>query len=193
MDRSRNDGAEDGSRHDGRGWGGNYNPQAQPITIDQATDNVRRYIGSYGGNLVLTEVMDFAQNFYAEVAEKDSGIHAMELLVDKYTGRIYPEPGPNMMWNSKYGMMGSMMGRWYSQATPTMSVSAAQAQTIAQQYLDANLSGLTADKAETFYGYYTLHTLKDGRIEGMLSVNGYTGAVWYHTWHGQFVDMKEFD
>jgi hypothetical protein len=25
----------------------------------------------------------------------------------------------------------------------------------------------------------------------MLSVNGYTGAVWYHTWHGPFVAMEE--
>jgi len=27
----------------------------------------------------------------------------------------------------------------------------------------------------------------------MLSVNGYTGAVWYHTWHGSFLGMKEHD
>ena len=179
----------------GGGWGnwGNYNPLSQPITIDQAADAARRYISAYSGRLILTEVMDFAQNFYAEVEEKDTGIHAMELLVDKYTGWVYPEMGPNMMWNSKYGMMGRMFGSQYSQAIPTMPVSAAQAQTLAQQYLDANFSGLTAAEAETFYGYYTLHTLKDGRIEGMLSVNGYTGAVWYHTWHGQFIGIKEFD
>ena len=41
----------------------------------------------------------------------------MELLVGKNTGAVYPEPGPNMMWNTKYGMMtggsgggGPMMG-----------------------------------------------------------------------------------
>ncbi len=27
----------------------------------------------------------------------------------------------------------------------------------------------------------------------MLSVNGYGGEVWYHDWHGQFVDMMELD
>ena len=26
---------------------------------------------------------------------------------------------------------------------------------------------------------------------GMLSVNGYTGQVWYHTWHGPFVQLKD--
>ena len=30
-------------------------------------------------------------------------------------------------------------------------------------------------------------------IEGVLSVNGYTGEVWYHTWHGPFIGMKELE
>jgi hypothetical protein len=37
-------------------------------------------------------------------------IGAMELLIDKPYGTVYPEPGPNMMWNAKYGMMA---GRGY--------------------------------------------------------------------------------
>ena len=64
---------------------------------------------------------------------------------------------------------------------------------MSQQYLDINLPGLTVAEADTFYGYYTLHTLKNGQFEGMLSVNGYTGAIWYHTWHGPFLAMKEYD
>jgi hypothetical protein len=172
----------------GGGWS-NYNPDAKPVTIDQAADVARRYLNAYGGNLTLTEAMDFAWNFYAEAKEEDTGIHAMELLIDKHTGQVYPEMGPNMMWNTKYGIMG---GR-FSEPTATMPVNAEQAKTIAQQYLDNNLSGLTAAEADTFYGYYTLHTLKDGQIVGMLSVNGYNGAVWYHTWHGPFITMKEFE
>jgi len=172
----------------GRGWG-SYNPDAKPITIDQAADAVRSYLNTYGEKLALTEIMDFAWNYYAEVKEEDTGIHAMELLIDKQTGQVYHEMGPNMMWNTKYGMMGNR----FSKPTATMSVSAEQAENIAQQYLDSTLPGLTADEAETFYGYYTLHTLKDGKIVGMLSVNGYNGAVWYHTWHGPFIGMKEFE
>jgi hypothetical protein len=50
--------------------------------------------------------------------------------------------------------------------------------------------GTAADEeADAFYGYYTLHVLTDGKMTGVLSVNGYTGQVWYHTWHGAFVDM----
>ena len=48
------------------------------------------------------------------------------------------------------------------------------------------------DGTDAFYGYYTLHTLRDGQIEGMLSVNGYRGGVWYHDWHGSFIGMEEF-
>jgi len=180
----------------GGSWGSyNPNPNAKPITIDQAADAVKGYLSAYyGERLTLAEVMDFAWNYYAEVEEKDTGIHAMELLIDKYTGRISPEMGPNMMWNTKYSPMGGMMGS-YRGGTPTadMPVNAEQAKTLAQQYLDVNLPGLTTAEADTFYGYYTLHILQNGQIEGMLSVNGYTGAVWYHSWHGPFLGMKEYD
>jgi len=169
----------------GGGWS-NYSPDAKPLTIDQAAEAVQGYLKG-SRNLELTEVMEFAWNFYAEVEEKDTGIHAMELLIDRYTGRVYPEMGPNMMWNAKYGMMSRSV-----QPAAEMPVTAGQAETQAQQYLDTNMPGITVAEADPFYGYYTLHTLKDGKIEGMLSVNGYTGAVWYHSWHGPFISMKEY-
>ncbi|MBI4295550.1 MAG: hypothetical protein HY667_00385 [Chloroflexi bacterium] len=173
------------------GMGGTYNPNARPISIDQAANAAKLYINAYGGDLELKEVMEFAWNFYAEVEEKSTGVHAMELLVDKYTGQVSPEMGPNMMWNAKYGMMAS----YGVTAAPTanMPVKAPQAKELARQFLNTNLPGVTVDEADTFYGYYTLHTMKGGQIEGMLSVNGYTGAVWYHTWHGPFITMKELD
>ncbi len=178
--------------------GGSYNPNpnAKSITIDQAANAVRGYLNTYdGGQLTLIEVMDFAWNYYAEVEEKDTGIHAMELLIDKYTSRVSPEMGPNMTWNTKYSWMGGMMGN-YGGGSPTanMPVSADKAKTLTQQqYLDTYLPGLPAAEADTFYGYYTLHTLKNGQVDGMLSVNGYTGAIWYHTWHGPLLGMKEYD
>ncbi len=178
------------------GGQGRFNPESKQITIDDAAEAAKRYLRAYNGpNLALAEVMEFAWNFYAEVEEKDTGIHAMELLIDKYTGQVSPEIGPNMMWNSKYGMMVQMMGNSYRAGTPaaTMSVTTEQARSLSQQFLDAQLPGIKVDDSDTFYGYYTLHTLKDGKVEGMLSVNGYTGAVWYHTWHGTFIGMKEHD
>ena len=180
----------------GGGWGDyNRNPNTQPITIDQAADAARSYVSRYGKNLALTEVMDFAWNFYAEAVEKDTGIRAMELIIDKYTGQVSAEMGPDTMWNAKYSPMAGMMGGiYYTGRSPTanMSVSPEQARVLAQQFLDANLPGVTVAEADTFYGYYTLHTLRNGQIEGMLSINGNSGAVWYHTWHGTFIGMKEF-
>ena len=86
------------------------------------------------------------------------------------------------------------MGGWGSwQAGPT-SVTAEKALELAQEWLDQYLPGTSAaEKADAFFGYYTIHTLKDSQIVGMLSVNGYTGEVWYHTWHGDFVGMKELE
>lgn len=157
--------------------------------------------------------MEFDNQFYAEVTEKSSGVHAFELLVNKWTGDIVPEPGPNMMWNTKYGTMGmgmmggGMMGgpRWgwggrggyspWGNPGREMPLTAEQARTYAQQFLDARLPGARAEKdADLFYGYYTIHVLnKDGSVLGMLGVNGYSGWVWYHEWHGRFLRMKEAD
>ena len=142
--------------------------------------------------LEVTEVMEFERNHYAIVAEADTGIGAMELLVDKASGAVGPEHGPNMMWNAKYGMHGrggGMMGMMGGYATDEMTLSPEEAQEVAQRWLDANLSGRTAGEADAFYGYYTLHFLNDGEIEGMLSVHGSSGDVWYHSWHGDFVTM----
>ena len=172
------------------GWG-RYNPDAEQISINEAAEAVERYLSAYGQDLALAEVMEFAWNFYAEVEKETTGIHAMELLIDKYTGQVYPEMGPNMMWNTKYSPMAGMMGS-QNTATAEMPITTDQSKALAQQFLDANLPGVTVGDTDTFYGYYTLHTLKDGQIEGMLSVNGYNGAVWYHNWHGHFIGMEEF-
>jgi hypothetical protein len=73
-----------------------------------------------------------------------------------------------------------------------MPVTAEQAIQNAQKYLDANISGATAatDPIQ-FYGYYTLDFEQNGKVAGMLSVNGYSGQVFFHTWHGTFVEESE--
>lgn len=167
--------------------------QGKVASLADAQADVERYVQSLGNsNLEVTEVMEFERNYYAIVAEKDTGIGAMELLVDKSTGAVGPEMGPNMMWNAKYGMMGrsGMMGGY---ATGQMTVSAQEATAIAQRWLDSNMPGRTAGDPDAFYGYYTFHFLKDGKIDGMLSVNGSTGDVWYHNWHGAFIAGTEGD
>lgn len=190
-------------RGPGRMWDFNSlsGSSVKPISVEQAEDAVNDFLVSFGDeNLILAEVMVFDNHAYAEIIEEDSGVGAMEVLIDPDTLGVYPEHGPNMMWNEKYnqmgrGMMGGRLGRYnrYSAGSDTMSVSPEEAVEAAQEYLDRYESGLeVTDHADPFYGYYTLHTVRDGEIEGMLSVNGYTGAVFIHTWHGDFIEMQEF-
>lgn len=74
-----------------------------------------------------------------------------------------------------------------------MPIDEEKATRLAKRYLaKANIEEYVSDDIEKFYGYYTIHTLtEDGDIAGMLSVNGFSGQVWYHSWHGIFIDMIE--
>jgi hypothetical protein len=172
--------------------GGWYQYPGSRIGADAATKVVQDYLATANNpNLVIGEEMEFQYNYYFEIKEKDTGTGAFELLVDPYNGALYPEPGPNMMWNTKYGMM---MGTSFGLPNPTtpLTISEAQAKQRAQDFLNTYAPGSTVGDINRFYGYYTIDAEKDGRAFGMLSVSGYTGQVWYHTWHGQFIAEKEF-
>lgn len=139
----------------------------------------------FAGRLGLRvgEVMQFTENYYAEL-RTPAGKNATEVLVDPADGAVRIEYGPAMMWNTAYGMH-----PWG--ATSTARISAAQARRIADDWLRQNQPGRSAGTADAFPGYYTLHTLAGGKVDGMLSVNAATGAVWYHGWHGRFITMTD--
>jgi hypothetical protein len=69
----------------------------------------------------------------------------------------------------------------------------AQSRVQAQQFLDAQVPGTQTDEAITFPGYYTIDVARNGHPIGMLSVNAYTGQVWYHYWHGTFIQEKDLN
>lgn len=174
-----------------------------PITMAQAEHISRRFLSSLNDpNLAVKEIMEFENNFYVIYYEEDTGMGAFEMLIWKIgpnAGRMTPEPGPNMMWNAKYGMMRmhgmgpSMMESLYEGApTADMPISESEARTIGQQYLNEHFPGATITESTKFYGYYTFDFGKDGEIIGMFSVNGYSGQVWYHGWHGAFIGMEEY-
>jgi hypothetical protein len=165
--------------------------EGETLTIEEAQAALETYLIDLGyGNLEIVDMMEFERNFYGIARETNTEIGAMELLVNKWSGAVIPEMGPNMMWNTKYGMhRRGMMGTWRNGEN---ALSAAEVQEIAQTWLDENQPGVTVEEhADPFYGYYTLHTLANDTIEGMLSVHGNTGQVWYHTWHGEFIQMLE--
>ncbi len=100
-------------------------------------------------------------------------------------------PGGGMMGGSGYGP--GVTGGYGTTGSPRApvtsgSVSLAQAHSLAQAWLDRNEPGVNVESGgDGFPGYYTLETLKGGKITGMISVNATTGEVWPHWWHGAFV------
>ena len=196
---------------------GNYQAEpmqeVEPLSVEEAERFVSAYLKAFGDeDLELGEIMIFDNHAYAQIIEASTGRGAMEVLVDPVTGAVYPEHGPNMMWNLKYspmaagGMMGvmrapngagqgfgmgGMMGFSSNEISEEMAISEEEAVEIAQDYLDAySAESEAAEHADPFYGYYTIHIERDGETVGMLSVNGFSRAVWLHSWHGELIEIS---
>ena len=193
--------------------------QTQPansVTLEQARTIAQQYLAStQNPNLGIKEIMEFQNNFYVMYYEKDTGVGAFEMLIWKQTpssgmmsgnmgigggmmgygmvaGTIVPEPGPNIMWNTKYSMMQGMMGsRGPTGTSGQMQVSEQEARSIAETYLSRNFPGSHVEGITRFYGYYAIDFQSNDEIVGMLSVNGFSGQVWYHSWHGAFLQEIE--
>jgi len=198
-----------------RGMMGGYgynNANVIPLTIDQVKTAADTYVNNLGiEGLMVEEIMIFDNNGYAIVVEESTGVGAFELLIDPTSQIAYPEQGSNIMWNLKYGglnrqnMMGGrgswrdrMMGGFGwgntnpAEVSTDMPVTPEKAVEYAQKYLASNFAGtVAAADPMKFYGYYTLDFEKNGKVEGMLSVNGYNGQIFYHFWHGTFIEESE--
>lgn len=160
----------------------------EPIeTIEEAKDRADKYLDKNFENLVVSEVIEFANDYYIITTEKNTENSALELIIDRYSGILGLEPGPNMMWNTKYGHHGRL-----DEPTTLMPIDSESAVMIAQDWLNRNEPGYRIIEITAFYGYYTMDFGEKGKIFGMLSVNGYSGDVWHHSWHGDFISMKNF-
>ena len=202
----------------GMGMMSTYAASSRPISQDEARRRAEGFAARYGQGVKIRDFMVFTDNFYVQVVNAKTGAGLGELLVDRYTGVVQPEYGPNMMWNSRYGMgsgmMGSgMMGSGNGQqnqtgmmgdqnqqgqgmmgSTPNSSNQVAQpvrynltaAQKLAATFVAGYLPNGKVLEGLAFPGYYTFDYGRKA-IEGMLSVNAYTGEVWVHGWHGLFL------
>jgi hypothetical protein len=168
----------------GGSFGGLDSSQQRTVDFAKAQGLVSDYLARLPEkNLKIDEIMEFEFNLYALIQESDTGKGAFELLVDPFSGEVRPEIGPNMMWNTKYGMMGTRSNG---------VLGAEEAKKIAGEYLSrVRGEGPYEFSANEFYGYYTLDFKKNGMILGMVSVNAFTGQAWYHTWHGGFIAEQE--
>jgi len=172
----------------GGGFGGLDSSLQRTVDITKAQVFVSDYLdGLSNKNLMIDEIMEFEYNLYALIEETDTGKGAFELLIDPFSGTVRPEFGPNMMWNTRYGMMGAQPG-----AVRPNVIGAEEAKKIAGEYLArVRGNGPYEYSVNEFYGYYTLDVKKNGMILGMLSVNAFSGQAWYHTWHGGFIAEQE--
>ena len=159
-----------------------YYPGAKPITQDEAIKNMRSFAQQYGPNMEVEDFMAFSSNYYGVVKDADSSQDIAEVLVDRYSGSAYPEPGPNMMWNTRYGA-----GRAQAEGA---SYDLAGSKKLAEEFLTGYLPGAQIMESHEMPGYYTFDFGRQ-EIEGMLSVNAYNGQIWVHTWHGSYLgDMN---
>lgn len=148
--------------------------------------------------LTVDRVEEWEYNYFVVVKELSSQYKAFQLVIDKYSGLVMPGPGPNMMWNARYGRMmngmaDGMHGRPKKNKNPDMTVTVEVAAAAANQFLQQRFAPdkqlIVAGQPDIYYGYYGFDVMDSvtGMKYGMLSVNGTTGQVWYHTWHGRFV------
>lgn len=182
-----------------------YRPDGTLVRMDDAVDIATRYLqrmGTAASALGLDEVEEWEFNFYVVVKEQSPSTYkAFQLIIDKWTGAVLPEPGPNMMWNQKYA--GMMWRPFYGRegvtgnllpGTIPMVVSPEAANTTAIDFLRQRFPAVAltlSTSADKFYGYYNFDVNGPSGKYGMLSVNGMTGQVWYHTWHGNFIQGRE--
>jgi len=159
------------------------------LTIDDAQVKAEEYAHSINKNLKVSEVMEFTNNFYAVVIEPDTSKGAFELLIDPYTGQTNLEMGAAMMWNTKYGRM-----RYITAPSTVNTLTMEEASTKAQEALDIQFPGAKVEEdGIDYYGYYSFDYKVDGKITGMLSVNGDSGQVIFHFWHATFIGEKEIE
>lgn len=173
----------------------------QRVRTDQELINyVQEFVSrQFGNNYQAADIFIFSNSpYYISVVEKESGKGAFELLFNPNSGRFQPEPGPNMIWNRKYGMgqvrswRGTNRDYIHYDYNNYNQISRQNALENARQYLARNNREIKVDnEGHEFYGYYTFHTFRDDKASGMLSVNAITGEIWYHNWHGNLEKIIE--
>lgn len=178
-------------------WNNNQDfDSSELLSIDDLKENVEKYLKNYEGKFEIDDIFVYSNSdYYFSIIEEETGRGAMELLVNPVTGYVYPEYGPNMMWNTKYGMHGSsgyggMMGNFFINNDGEEILTEQEALENANAYLEELNANLVAEEeGHVFYGYYTFHVNDGETLKGMMSVNSSTGDVWYHNWHGLLTEV----
>lgn len=155
-----------------------YYPESKPVTQEEALRNMQSFAQQYGSEIKVEDFMAFSSNYYGVMKDASSNQYIAEVIVDRYSGSAYPEPGPNMMWNTRYGAGREQAGN--------VSYDMASSKKLAEEFLTGYLPESQIMESHEMPGYYTFDFGRQ-EIEGMLSVNAYSGQIWVHTWHGSYL------
>ncbi len=112
--------------------------------------------------LTVDEVHIFPAFYEVEFNDR-AGFKGPELYVNRSSGDVGPEMGPNMMWDSQYGMMGATC------ATPRTESDA--------RALAARATSLALGDGEQHHGYWEFELKKGGAVVNQINVQDCTGAV----------------
>jgi hypothetical protein len=142
----------------------------------------------YGSQFEIVEMTVYSNSpYYLIVKEKNKKEAAFGLMFDPVRQVVYPEYGPNMIWNQKFGMA-FMMG-WNSR-TNSQKIDREQALENAKDFSRDN--GLNVKEGGyQFSGYYSFYVENNNQPLGFVSVNAYSGEVWAHNWHGNLIEIIE--
>jgi len=112
--------------------------------------------------LTVDEVHIFSTFYEVEFNDR-AAYKGPEVYVNRSSGDMGPEMGPNMMWDTEYGMMGTRC------ATPRAESDA--------RALAAKASPLALGDGERHHGYWEFELKQGGAVVNQINVQDCTGAV----------------
>ncbi|NYT02741.1 MAG: peptidase M4 [Methanosarcinales archaeon] len=156
-----------------------YPEGREPISDRQAWERAGTCASSFGPRARVHSLMKFSSSYYARIVDGQTGENLAELMVDRYSGAVYPEPGPCFARAaSSRETAGEGDVQPYDQEG---------ARSRADSFLAGYCPGSRALDGEDYPGYYSFYFGRQD-TEGILSVNSSDGRVWVHSWHGIFLE-----
>jgi hypothetical protein len=177
------------------GWGNYpYDYSGRKIKEHELRQIAQNYLRSTGDpDLTFTGYIEYGPGYAIGFKEKSSGLHAFEIYINKINESVYPEMGPYMMWNLKYGHMMMMGGYYYYRSASQMPVTEEKAVSLAKEFIKASFPKASLDNdAEVFYGFYEFVIKEDGKPYTHLFINGYSGQYWFWNPHGPIIQIRKF-
>jgi len=143
-------------------WQAGHGPVASPQAAGQAAiAAVQRQGWDW---LTMDEVHIFPAFFEVELNDR-GGFKGPEVYVNRTTGDAGPEMGPNMMWDTRYGMMGAACGRAPSEAQARARV--------------APPAGLSLGDSERHHGYWEFELKRGGQVVNQVNVEDCGSSLIY--------------